>query len=142
MTMELNAEQINKGLDCCTRGRKSKDDYPCGDCPCNEYNLVGGTSERQINGTCQGWLMKDALALIKQLTEENESLRGAVKQYEEERKYHFEMSRKLNADTVREMQNRLAQYIGTYTDKSYVYVSAMFKLIDRIAKEMTDGYGT
>ena len=43
---------------------------------------------------------------------------------------------------MQEMQNRLAQYIGTYTDKSFVYVSAMFKLIDQIAKEMTDGHST
>ena len=45
----------------------------------------------------------------------------------------------VRADTVREMQERIAQYIGTYTDKSFVYVSAMFKLIDRVAKEMLEG---
>lgn len=39
-------------------------------------------------------------------------------------------------DGVRQMQTRLTQYIGTYTDKSFVYVSAMFKLVDRIAKEL------
>lgn len=43
----------------------------------------------------------------------------------------------VKSDTVREMQTRLAQRIGTYTDKSFVYVSAWFKLIDQIAKEMT-----
>lgn len=42
----------------------------------------------------------------------------------------------VKADTVREMQTRLTQYIGTYTDKSFVYVSAMFKLVDQIAKEL------
>lgn len=42
---------------------------PCLDCPYNECNIVGGTSERQISGTCQGWLMKDALALIKEITD-------------------------------------------------------------------------
>ena len=50
----LNAEQIKKALECCTRGRKSKEDRPCLDCPYNECNLVGGTSERQTTGTCQG----------------------------------------------------------------------------------------
>ena len=43
------------------------------------------------------------------------------------------------ADTLMELQNRLAQAIGTYTDKSFVYVLAMFKLIDKIAKEMLEG---
>lgn len=78
----LNAETVKKALECCTRGRKSKEDRPCLDCHYNECNLVGGTSERQTTGTCQGWLMKDALALInsqgqriKELTGENEDLR-------------------------------------------------------------------
>ena len=43
------------------------------------------------------------------------------------------------ADTVSELQNRLAKSIGTYTDKSFVYVNAWFKLIDQIAKEMIEG---
>lgn len=72
----LNAEAVKKALECCTRGRKSKEDRPCLDCPYNECNLVGGTSERQIKGTCQGWLMKDALSLIKELTQANEMLSG------------------------------------------------------------------
>lgn len=70
--MEINEKNIINGLDCCTRGRKDKNDRPCLDCLYNECNLVGGTSERQTKGTCQGWLMKDALALIKELIEENE----------------------------------------------------------------------
>lgn len=67
--MELNKRQIIKALECCTRGRKNKEDRPCLECPYNECNIVGGTSERQTKGTCQGWLMKDALTLIKELTE-------------------------------------------------------------------------
>ena len=62
--MEINEKHTIKGLECCTRGRKSNDGRPCLECPYNECNLVGGTSERQIKVTCQGWLMKDALALI------------------------------------------------------------------------------
>lgn len=60
----MTDNEIIKALECCTRGRKSNEDMPCLDCPYNECNIVGGTSERQITGTCQGWLMKDALALI------------------------------------------------------------------------------
>ena len=77
----VNAETVKRALECCTRGRKSKEDRPCLDCPYNECNIVGGTSERQTKGTCQGWLMKDALALInsqeqriKELTQANEML--------------------------------------------------------------------
>ena len=43
------------------------------------------------------------------------------------------------ADTLREMQNRLTQAIGTYTKESYVYVHAWFKLIDQIAEEIIKG---
>lgn len=71
----MEREQIIKALECCTRGRKSNEDIPCLECPYNECNIVGGTSERQTSGTCQGWLMKDALALIKELTEKVEAYR-------------------------------------------------------------------
>ena len=81
-TMEINREQIINALECCTRGRKSKEDIPCLDCPYNECNLVGGTSERQVSGTCQGWLMKDALALIKEQDEQIFNLENRLKECE------------------------------------------------------------
>jgi hypothetical protein len=65
----MEKEQIIKALEYCTRGRKG-DDIPCPECPYNECNIVGGTSERQTKGSCQWWLMKDATALIKELTAE------------------------------------------------------------------------
>ena len=70
----MERDDIIKALGCCTRGRKSKDDRPCFDCPYNECNIVGGTSERQTTGTCQGWLMKDALSLIKELNRDIETI--------------------------------------------------------------------
>lgn len=78
----MEREQIIKALKCCTRGRKSKDDRPCLECPYNECNIVGGTSERQTSGTCQGWLMKDALALIKQQDEQIFQLENRLKECE------------------------------------------------------------
>ena len=72
----MEKEQIFKALECCTRGRKSNEDVPCPECPYNECNIVGGTRERQTSGTCQSWLMKDALAIIKELTEECEKLKS------------------------------------------------------------------
>ena len=68
----MKREQIIKALECCTRGRKSNEDMPCLVCPYNECNIVGGTRERQITGTCQGRLIKDALALIEALSSHKE----------------------------------------------------------------------
>ena len=79
--MEINEKHTIKGLECCTRGRKSNEDRPCLECPYNECNLVGGTSERQIKGTCQGWLMKDALALFESLEVELKAMRSAANAY-------------------------------------------------------------
>ena len=159
--MKLNREQIIKALECCTRGRKSKDDYPCDSCPYNECNLVGGTGERQISGTCQGWLMKDALALIRELTEENERLRADKKELvnenaelknqiqeadftEEEIDFIDEYTRLLNegirdakANTVRKMQKRLHKRKVSYGNITFRVVH--IDDIDQIAKEMLDG---
>ena len=78
----MKMDQIIKALECCTRGRKSNEDRPCLECPYNECNIVGGTSERQTSGTCQGWVMKDALALIKQQDEQIFQLENRLKECE------------------------------------------------------------
>ena len=82
----------------------------------------------------------ERLKQVAELTKENERLEGAVKQYEEERKYHFEMSRnrvaETKADTIRKMQERLSEQFHdrvAYT-RSYVHDT-----IDQIAKEMLEG---
>lgn len=66
--MELNREQIVKALDCCTSSDKSAD-CPIG-CPFGDVN------------SCEKNLMFHALALIRELTEENERLREAMKKGE------------------------------------------------------------
>lgn len=100
----LNAEQIVKALECCTRGRKSNEDRPCLECPYNECNIVGGTSERQIKGTCQGWLMKDALALIK-------SQEQRIKEHDEERTDHISMllAKDVIINDLNDKHNRLTK---------------------------------
>ena len=91
--------------------------------------------------TCPEYVQK-AFALIIELTEENERLRGFNQAKCEDcagcTQWNCDCAN-IEADTVRKMQDRLAQCIGTYTDKSFVYVNAMFKLIDQIAKEMLEG---
>jgi hypothetical protein len=151
--MELNAEQIKKALECCTRGRKSKEDRPCLDCPYNECNIVGGTSERQVKGTCQGWLMKDALSLIKsqeqrikELTEEKERLRLDVEVLGAELSRYTEnivqMAKQDNADTVRKMQEKAEAFLTDEETDVIIAEGEVFipiSAIRKIAKEMLEG---
>lgn len=142
----LNAEQIIKALECCTRGIKSNEDRPCLECPYNECNLVGGTSERQIKGTCQGWLMKDALALItsqeqriKELTEENERLNAQIKEGIELAKQIPEMINETARATVKKMQEKLMQKILEITVGNDSFAYFLKGYIDQTAKEMLEG---
>ena len=149
--------EIIKAFECCTRGRKSNKDSPCLECPYNECNIVGGTGERQTSGTCQGWLMKDSLALIKELTEEvtdltaNVLLKGVENltlteendAQAETIKSLIETIKDVKADTVREMQERFKELMGNeYTScgfcnaQGYWSVKAVKDNIDRIANEI------
>ncbi len=144
----LNAEQIIKALECCTRGRKSKDDRPCLDCPYNECNLVGGTSERQTTGTCQGWLMKDALSLIKELTEDNERLRNwcenkivldndELKEVKTACLERIKLDvKRIKTDTVRKFAKRLKEYYNELSGKTFPPLVAYH--IEQIEKEMLE----
>lgn len=139
----MEKEQIIKALECCTRGRKSKDDRPCLECPYNECNIVGGTSERQTSGTCQGWLMKDAIALIKELTEDNETLTIKCNAWHLAAERVGEEIQVIKANTVREMQERFKELMGNEyiscgfcNARGYWSVKAVKDNIDRIAKEI------
>ena len=79
---ELKPEDVMRALECCTFNPN------CEECP------FGG--EDCIN------LDQIALALLREKDAEIERLQGAVEQYEEERKYHFEMSRKRIAEAIDE----------------------------------------
>jgi hypothetical protein len=136
----MEKEQIIKALECCTRGRKSNEDIPCLECPYNECNIVGGTSERQTKGSCQWWLMKDATALIKELTEELEKERtwanSMIDNLRDDIRELTEENRRVKADTVREIKTRFALRYGTYTDKYMTPITEVFWLLDRIANEI------
>ena len=56
--MELNREQIKRALECCLKDECDKCGYTFGDCQRN--------------------LMREALSLINELTEENEKLRAEL----------------------------------------------------------------
>ena len=73
IVLGFSRSQTIKGLECCTMGIVNGD-YPCNDCPYNECNVVGGTHERQMTGSCQSWLRKDALTLVKLQAEDYTAL--------------------------------------------------------------------
>lgn len=123
--MELNREQIVKALECCS------------DCNCPECPYV--PTEDCYKGTmgCSEQMMRNALALIRELTEENERLRKTSEDGAECPTCHgigkigttnwltkhlskeqiakekaeavAEFHRELRADTVRKMQERLCE---------------------------------
>lgn len=62
---EPKIEDVIKALEYCTTDKITLG-VPCRNCPYNECNIVGGKGERQTSGTCRSWLMKDALALLRE----------------------------------------------------------------------------
>ena len=121
--MEANRrKEIIKALECCQKRK-------CQSCT---YDVFGNSLSN-----CK--VKKHALSLIKELTEENERLNGAVEMYEEERKYHFEMSRKkiaeAKADTVRKMQTE----IEARCIKGGIYPAFVKSTIDKVAEEIIKG---
>ena len=126
---ELNREEIIKALECC-----SKDD--CDNCP-NTF------------GNCYSNLAREALSLIKDLTEENERLRADLTELthrmldnvrtenEELCKSNECDKRKLEADTVRKMQKALEQRIHSKLSYHGWYLKET--VIAETAKEMLEG---
>lgn len=79
-----------------------------------------------------GWfnhdILEDALALIKELTEENEDLKAQCRYYAEA--YHS-----VKADTVRKMQSE----IKDRCIKGGIYPAFVARTIENVAKEMLEG---
>jgi hypothetical protein len=73
--------------------------------------------------------MEDALALIEELTEENERLRASSVDY----RNIPDIKAETRADTVRKMQERLKEYFPYDAD------SGLYVVLDQIAKEMLEG---
>jgi recombinational DNA repair protein RecR len=121
--MELKRDEIRKALEICT-GRPI---VYCGSCP-----RYGSCESAEI---CADELKRDALALIKELTEENEKI--GIENFD----LVCELSR-IKEDTVREMQKRLTAFFENDETVKYVEVDAEYinSQIDRIAKEMEKNY--
>lgn len=147
---ELKPEDVMRALECCTRGRKHKDDRPCLECPYNFCNIVGGTDERQVSGTCQGWMMKDALALLREKDAEIERLKehqDTVTIVCERAKEHYhnlyENAKELFKATARaEAITEFAERLKKTLIASGIYPVIVKNSIEKIAKELkgeTDG---
>ena len=146
--MELNAEQIKKALGCC---------HPPLASDCNDCGYRGISVEGDVYIGCSNRLMADALALINQLTEENERLRGILLQFTDivhkwgnKNGYDTseislvpilneksEIKKQIRSDTVRKMQETFKEEVRKY-DVAICTEDAEW-LIDQIAKEMLEG---
>ena len=118
--MELNRDQIIKALECCI-------DVNCGSiavCPRRENH--------RNEYECQANLKKDALALIKELTEENAKLAHSCTKLETLYKIESKRVDTVKADTVRKMQERLKAEAG------YFGRAVAVDVIDQIANELLE----
>ena len=132
---KINREQIIEALERCLTLEYG---VACKGCPLS-YN-----DERRTD--CLETLMKNALSLIKELTEENERLKASkYMAYPDGRLELIPSIESVKADTVRKMQERVKQAIcdNTYPDfdKNGKPVNVWqaisgYDLIDQIAKEM------
>ncbi len=135
--MELNREQIIKMLETI--------DY-VGDCSrdCIFYN-------GKVH-SCGGTIAKHALALINELTEENERLKELL---DREAKCQYDLATQImdllddvkyfKSDTVlktlQDVSLLFSTHFGTYTRDAEIKVFDVFKLLDRITEELLEGIG-
>ena len=121
--MELNRDQIVKALECCVSGYCFRDD-----CPLCER---GGDDDIK---KCTTELAKNALALIKELAEENERLRTQVEMWKSTAYCEKDRGESTKADTVRKMQEE----IEVRCIKGGIYPAFVKSTIDQIANEMLE----
>ena len=139
--MELNREQIVKALECCASPKQM-----CKDCPMPE--------EIKDDCRCMEILSRNAVALIRELTEENERLERENARYEAENNAEFNKWLKLEEatkrhhkelfqeakiavrdNTVRKMQERLKK---AFNFGYIILEKSICDIIDQIAKELLE----
>ena len=137
--MELNRDQIIKALECCTYGgdqTKSQVEV-CSPCP------------YFYEGNCTQVLKEHALALIKELTEEDKKLKAEADRLVAEiddgiltcnsicqPKYEAEI-KQAKADTVRKMNLRFKDELLKSEGRLH-FTFVLCEMIDQIAKEILD----
>lgn len=115
-------EQIKKALELCINWEA---EY-CEKCPFDDECGNDGDTP-----------LRNALDLIKRQEAEIERLQGKVKMYEEERKYHFAMSRKKIAEAIKEFAKDIKSYIDAYVVFEYAAGEQnLLDYIDNLVREM------
>lgn len=138
--MELKKrEEIIKALECHASGKLVE----CEQCPLDKAHL--------FNATCVQTMCENALALIKELTEEIKDLEAEYDRVYEQveadirgnmadggTSCHWCMD-KTKADTVKRMQEGLKEYLDDFYNSGEDELLDVPDLIDQIAKEILDG---
>lgn len=123
----MERTEIIKALECCQIRHICK---KCDEC----------AYHRWLEPTCRGVLVEDALALINELTAENERLKARVLEENHLRHQAEEMLAQgmsvVKADTVRKMQEALEQRIHSKLSYHGWYLKET--IMPSIAKEMLD----
>jgi hypothetical protein len=73
---------------------------------------------------------------IKELTEEKERLKRLCELRERDHNDALDLLYKAEADTLENIKIQFAMRFGTYTDKDMTPITEVFRLLDKIAKEM------
>jgi predicted transcriptional regulator len=130
--MEPSREQITQALEFCSNCECNNDKTQA-ECPLINMPF------------CKNYLRKQSLALIKELTEENEKLN---KRFEREARCQYDLCgqivnlrddvKYIKEETVRQIQDRMVMHFGTYTDKTEIKVVYVFKLVEQIAEEILE----
>ena len=123
----MEREHIIKALEYCSSGGS------CNKCPYDD-------NPRLSFEGCLSSKMKDALSLIKELTEENERLRAENAEQDaaiiKALKRMGEIRRETKADTVRKMQERLRDRHLTATNPNVICLYETE--LDQVAKEILE----
>ena len=117
--MELNRENIIKALEHCTSSTSSE---ACDGCPFNDMELC----DRESNA-----IEKHALALIKELTEDNENLNKTISNL-------LETIKDIKSDTLRSIRtqvNNKAVFPDGTREHGYITLKAFDNIIDSCRKE-------
>lgn len=125
--MELNREQIVKALECCASNSLTD----CNRCPIDE--------QKKDNCECGRYLAIQALALIRELTEENERLRAEVSVKKKLLDKCEERFSSIKADTVRKMLQRIkedALSVSLLSNPPKFMLEISEDALDQIAKEL------
>lgn len=122
----MEREQIIKALECHISGKLAN----CEHCPFDKAHL--------FNSTCVQAMCENALALIKELTEENEFHRKTIsKNAQMALNVTVDEIEKTKTDTVQKMQERLKYSLCCIPQCHFTYAEVQFH-IDRITKEMLE----